>query len=187
MRIIAGKFRSRRIFAPPGEATRPTSDRLRETLFNVISGDVPGSVFLDLYAGSGAVGLEALSRGAVKVYAVERDRAAQRLVEQNLAALGITEHFELLKTDVAPGLRELAADGVQFDIVFLDPPYEDHGAYERSARLLAKLMLVKDGGLVIAEHEKHFDPGERLSGFARYRTLKQGDAVLSFYKAGASG
>jgi 16S rRNA (guanine(966)-N(2))-methyltransferase RsmD len=185
LRIIAGTYRSRRIIAPPEEITRPTSDRLRETLFNVIAPQVPGSGFpgarfLDLYAGSGAVGLEALSRGAAAVYAIESNKKAVRIIEQNLNALGITEGFELIPAEVATGLRQLGTD--PFDIVFLDPPYRERGAYEQVLRLLAELDLVSDSGIVIAEHEKHFDPGDSLDAFTRYRTLKQGDAVLSFYR-----
>jgi 16S rRNA (guanine(966)-N(2))-methyltransferase RsmD len=181
MRIIAGRFRSRQIMAPAGEGTRPTSDRLRETLFNVLAPRVPDSVFLDLYAGSGAVGIEALSRGAKKVYAVEAGKKAVRAIEQNLATLGIEDDFELIGSDVASGLRSLAANGVQIDICVLDPPYREHGAYEQVFRILSESQLIADGGIVIAEHEKHFDPGDKLALFKRYRTLRQGDAVLSFY------
>jgi 16S rRNA (guanine966-N2)-methyltransferase len=180
MRIIAGTYRSRRIAAPPEEITRPTSDRLRETLFNVISQQVPGSKFLDLYAGSGAVGIEALSRGAEVVYAVESNKKAVRIIEQNLNSLGITEQFELIDSDVATGLRQLS--GTEFDIVFVDPPYREHGAYEQAFRLLGDLKLLAPDAIVIAEHEKHFDPGDAVAGLLRYRGLKQGDAVLSFYR-----
>jgi 16S rRNA (guanine966-N2)-methyltransferase len=189
MRIIAGTYRSRRIIAPPEEITRPTSDRLRETLFNVIAPQVPesrfpGSSFLDLYAGSGAVGLEALSRGAAVVYAIESNKKAVRIIEQNLNSLGITDGFELIPAEVAAGLRQVgpSSGNGPFDIVFLDPPYRERGAYEQVLRLLAELDLVSDSGIVIAEHEKHFDPGDSLASFSRYRTLKQGDAILSFYR-----
>jgi 16S rRNA (guanine(966)-N(2))-methyltransferase RsmD len=189
LRIIAGTYRSRRIIAPPEEITRPTSDRLRETLFNVIAPQVPGSRFpgtrfLDLYAGSGAVGIEALSRGAAVVYAIESNKKAVRIIEQNLNSLGITDgpdtSFVLIPGEVAAGLRQVGNQ--PFDIVFLDPPYRERGAYEQVLRLLAELDLVSSSGMVIAEHEKHFDPGDSLDAFTRYRTLKQGDAVLSFYR-----
>lgn len=182
MRIIAGRYRSRPLVAPPGEATRPTSDRLRETLFNVLAARVPGSVFFDLFAGSGAVAIEALSRGAQQAYAVESGRKAVRAIEENARKLGLGDELEIVDTEVADALRSLAAAGVKFDICFLDPPYQEHGAYERTFRLLADFDLAKEGAIVIAEHEKHFDPGDELSSFRRYRTLKQGDAVLSFYQ-----
>jgi 16S rRNA (guanine966-N2)-methyltransferase len=182
MRIIAGRFKSRQIIAPAAEGTRPTSDRLRETLFNVIAPRIADSVFLDLYSGSGAVAIEALSRGAQKVYAIESAKKAVRAIEQNLTSLCIGDEFELIAADVPSGLRSLVASGAQIDICVLDPPYHEHGAYEQALRILSETRLMTDGGIIIAEHEKHFDPGEQLAGFARYRTLKQGDAVLSFYR-----
>ena len=189
MRIIAGTYRSRRIAAPPEEITRPTSDRLRETLFNVLAPRVAGSRFLDLYAGSGAVAIEALSRGAEAAVAIESHKKAVRVIGENLQSLRIEDGFELIASDVAQGLRQLAhgrdARGPQekgdFDLIFVDPPYREHGAYEQVMRLLSELELVAPGGWVIAEHEKHFDPGDLVAGFGRIRTLKQGDAVLSFY------
>jgi 16S rRNA (guanine966-N2)-methyltransferase len=180
MRVIAGTYRSRRIAAPPEEVTRPTSDRLRETLFNVISQQVRGSRFLDLYAGSGAVGIEALSRGAEMVYAVESNKKAVRTIEQNLNSLDITDHFELIHSDVATAMKQLS--GNQFNIVYVDPPYREHGAYEQAFRLLGELKLLATDAIVIAEHDKHFDPGDAVASLSRYRTLKQGDAVLSFYR-----
>lgn len=184
MRIIAGTYRSRRIAAPPEEITRPTSDRLRETLFNVLAPRLPGTRFLDLYAGSGAVGIEALSRGARAVVAVESHKKAVWVIEQNLASLGIEEGLELISAEVTHALRQLADEREEgrFDLVFVDPPYREHGAYAQTLRLLGDLELVAPGGTVIVEHEKHFDPGDAVAGFARARTLKQGDAVLSFYQ-----
>lgn len=182
MRIIAGRYRSRQIVAPSGEATRPTSDRLRETLFNVLAPRIVDSVFLDLFSGSGAVGIEALSRGARKVYAIDRDKKAARALEKNVAMLEIGDELIFIQADVTDGLRALAADNVQFDIAVLDPPYREHGTYEQSFRLIGDLKLAAPGAVLIAEHEKHFDPGDQLASFNRYRTLKQGDAVLSFYR-----
>lgn len=183
MRIIAGQYRSRQIVAPAGAVTRPTSDRLRETLFNVLAPRIEGTTFLDLFAGSGAVGIEALSRGARQVYAIDSDKKSARAIEKNLETLGIGDEFVFLQADVASGLRTLAAQKVQFDIVVLDPPYREHGTYEQSFRLIGDLGLAAPGAILIAEHEKHFDPGEQLASFTRTRTLKQGDAVLSFYAA----
>ena len=182
MRIIAGRYRSRQIVAPAGDATRPTSDRLRETLFNVLAPRITDSVLLDLFSGSGAIGIEALSRGARKVYAIDRDQKAARAVEKNIATLEIGNELVFLRTDVTGGLRALAEGNVQFDIAVLDPPYREHGIYEQSFRLIGDLQLAAPGAILVAEHEKHFDPGDQLAAFTRYRTLKQGDAVLSFYR-----
>lgn len=183
MRIIAGRYRSRQIVAPSGEATRPTSDRLRETLFNVLAPRIADCVFLDLFSGSGAIGIEALSRGARQVYAIDRDKKAGRAIEKNIETLEIGGGLVFVQADATDGLRSLAADNVQFNIAVLDPPYREHGIYEQSFRLIGDLKLAAPGAILVAEHEKHFDPGDQLASFTRYRTLKQGDAVLSFYRA----
>jgi 16S rRNA (guanine(966)-N(2))-methyltransferase RsmD len=181
MRVIAGKYRSRRLSAPEGMATRPTSDRLRETLFNVVAASVPGSVWLDLFAGSGAVGIEALSRGARIVYFGESSHRAAQTIRKNLAGLEIEEGFEVLERDAAASIRLLEAQGVVCDFCFLDPPYRQIADYERTLMLLAESRLLKPQSVVIAEHDKHFDPGESFGALYRRRKLQQGDAVLSFY------
>ncbi|MEO6119434.1 MAG: 16S rRNA (guanine(966)-N(2))-methyltransferase RsmD [Terriglobales bacterium] len=185
MRIIAGRFRSRKLEAPPGVTTRPTSDRLRETLFNVLAPALAETVFLDLYAGSGAVGMEAISRGARQVYFAESDRKAARVIRDNLKFLGIDEGVELLEREVTGALRLLDSQAVRCDVVFLDPPYGSHGAYAQVLGFLAQSRLLHAGSIVIAEHDKHFDPGDSAGALQRYRTLKQGDAVLSFYRLAA--
>ena len=182
MRVIAGRFRSRKLEAPPGVTTRPTSDRLRETLFNVLAPSLADTVFLDLYAGSGAVGIEAISRGARQVYFAESDRKAVRTIRDNLKALAIEEGVEILEREVILALRLLDSQAVRCDVVFLDPPYGSHGAYEQVMGFLSGSRLLHAESIVIAEHDKHFDPGDSAGTLTRYRTLKQGDAVLSFYR-----
>ncbi len=182
MRIIAGKYRSRRLIAPEGMQTRPTSDRLRETLFNVVAASVPDSVWLDLFAGSGAVGIEALSRGAQAVYFVESGPRAARTIRQNLASLGVEEGFEVIEREAATALRMLDSQAVVCDFCFLDPPYRKMGDYEQVLGFLSQSRLVKPESLIIAEHDKHFDPGDVFGSLRRQRVLRQGDAVLSFYR-----
>ena len=186
MRIIAGKYRSRPIRSLHGLDLRPTSDRLRETLFDVLTGGEPGrlegSVWLDLYAGTGAVGLEALSRGAGAVYFVESSKKVAALIRANLKALGIDAGFEVLMLEAPPALRRLESRPVACDFCFLDPPYRMQQAYGETLEMLSRSALLKPASVVIAEHEKHFDPGEAFGPLGRYRTLKQGDAVLSFYR-----
>ncbi len=167
--------------APAGTETRPTSDRLRETLFNVVAGSVAGSVWLDLFAGTGAVGIEALSRGASMAYFVESSKRAARAIRENLETLGINEGFEVFEREVATALRTLDAEGITCDFCFLDPPYRKMGDYEQTLNFLSRSHLLKPGSLVIAEHDKHFDPGEAFGALHRRRKLRQGDAVLSFY------
>lgn len=165
---------------------RPTADRLRETLFNVLTAGNPaaveGSVWIDLFAGTGAVGIEALSRGAARVYFVESSAAAAKVIRQNLTSLHVASGFEVIQSDALKTLRKLEAPGVQADFVFLDPPYRMQQAYPETLRFLGTSPLVKAGGLVIAEHEKRFNPGEEFGGLKLMRKLKQGDAALSFYR-----
>jgi 16S rRNA (guanine(966)-N(2))-methyltransferase RsmD len=182
MRVIAGKYRSRRLSAPEGMQTRPTSDRLRETLFNVIAPNVADSVWLDLFAGSGAIGIEALSRGARSVYFIESNSGAIRAIRHNLSSLAIDEGYEIIEREVATALRMLDAQAVVCEFCFLDPPYRKMGDYEQVLGFLSQSRILKPESLVIAEHDKHFDPGEAFGSLRRQRVLKQGDAVLSFYR-----
>ncbi len=186
MRVIAGKYRRRPLRSLRGMDIRPTADRLRETLFNVLTAGSPaaleGSVWLDLYAGTGAVGIEALSRGAGMVYFVESSRRAAELVRQNLNSLQVESGFQVVRDDVLRALRRLEADAVIGDFVFLDPPYRMERVYGQTLELLARSRLLQARSLVIAEHHKKFDPGAAFASMQRYRKLEQGDAALSFYR-----
>jgi len=183
VRVIAGKYKSRKLLAPPGTDTRPTSDRLRETLFSVVSFSVPGSVWLDLFAGTGAIGIEAISRGARMAYFVESSPRAARAIRENLAALKIgEEEAEIMEREAAVALRRLESREISCDFCYLDPPYRKMGDYEQILNLLAQSPLLTPESLVIAEHDKHFDPGDAFGALQRRRTLRQGDAMLSFYR-----
>jgi 16S rRNA (guanine966-N2)-methyltransferase len=181
MRVIAGSFRSRVLEAPKGMATRPTSDRLRETLFNVLSPRIGGAAFLDLYAGSGAVGIEALSRGAKQVVFVERAQPALKMLRSNLANLGLTAGFLIEGSPVIQWLRREKV--LQFDVVFLDPPYDANGEYDTVLELVGQTPsgLLAEGAVVIAEHRRKERLPERYGALERTRLLEQGDAALSFY------
>ena len=183
MRVIAGQYRSRVLAAPAGWNTRPTSDRLRETLFNVLAPRIEGSVFVDLYAGSGAVRIEALSRGARESIFVEQAPPALKAIRANLASLGIRGGYALEVCGVGTALRKLALAGWVANIVFLDPPYEQTEEYERTLELVGGECsgLLAADAIVVAEHAKKSDLKERYEGLVRYRVLKQGDAALSFY------
>jgi len=182
MRIIAGSYRSRTLVAPAGLKTRPTSDRLRETLFNVLAPRIEGADFLDLYAGSGAVGIEALSRGAARVEFVERAPAALAVLSANLARLGMTAGFRIHNRSVGAFLR-LLKPAMGFDFVFLDPPYD--AAREYAATLVAlggdSAGILAAGALVIAEHRRKEPLEDRYGELQRTRLLEQGDAALSFF------
>ncbi len=185
MRVIAGEYRRRILRSLPGLEIRPTSDRLRETLFNVLCAGDPaaraGSVWIDLYAGTGAVGIEALSRGAEKVYFIESSKAAAGVIAANLKSLGISGGFQIVKAEAVKSLRQLEAAGCVADYVFLDPPYSMHDEYAKTLAALAPSKLLGERCIVIAEHQKRFDPGEAFGELRRYRKLVQGDAALSFY------
>src|SRR5258706_1039394 len=186
MRVIAGQFRRRTLRSSPGLEIRPTADRLRETLFNVLCAGNPAaladSTWLDLYAGTGAVGIEALSRGARMVYFVESSKAAADLIAANLKSLGIESGFRISTVEVGRALAQLEGSGVAADFVYVDPPYRMQQEYARTLGALADSKLVRASGVVIAEHEKRFDPGEAFGELRRYRKLTQGDAGLSFYR-----
>lgn len=178
MRIIAGSLKGRQLKAPTWPGLRPTSDRLRETLFNVLGPRVSGARVADVFAGTGAVGIEALSRGASHVVFVEQDARACRLIGDNLRACGVSGGYAI----VARAWRQASADaaGRPFDLVFLDPPYE-FTEIEDALRLAA--LRVAPDGLVVLEHATRRDAPERLDGLVRSRRLVAGDSALSFYRA----
>ncbi len=187
MRVIAGMYRSRPLQAPRGMETRPTSDRLRETLFNVLSPRMAGARFADLYAGSGAVGIEAISRGAAQVYFAETGRAAIDAIRANLRTLRVPGGFSVEGGGTAALLTWLAGEGVLLDVVFLDPPYEEAAEYTRTLATLGEGRVLATGAVVIAEHTKKAAPLEVYGRLRRTRTLLQGDAALSFYALDADG
>ncbi len=184
MRVIAGKFRSRPLRSLRGMNVRPTADRLRETLFDVLNaaGNLSGSIWLDLYAGTGAVGIEALSRDAHAVYFVEKSRRAAALIRENLRSLGVEEGADLIELDVLSALRRLDAEAVSCDFCFLDPPYNLLTAYEDALGFLSQSRLLRPTTVVIAEHRRNFDPGGAFGALRRYRTVVQGEGALSFYR-----
>lgn len=191
MRVIAGKYRSRPLRSLRGMEIRPTSDRLRETLFNVLTAGNPaaleGTVWLDLFAGTGAVGIEALSRGAKEVYFVENAAPAADVIRGNLQSLGISDGFKLLQEELPRAFWRMERQHVAADVVFIDPPYRMQDAYTNTLRALVDSSLVWAMSVVIAEHEKKFDPGEEFGALRRFRKLVQGSAALSFYRMGSAG
>ena len=186
MRVIAGKFRSRPLRSLRGQHIRPTSDRLRETLFNVLTAGNPAAlentIWLDLFAGTGAVGIEALSRGAKQVYFVDLSPAAAALIRSNLESLGAEDTYKIFSDDLPKAFWRLERQHVAADIVFLDPPYREQDAYSQTLRALAESPVLWAMSLVIAEHDKKFDPGPEFPPLRRFRKLAQGESALSFYR-----
>ena len=190
MRVIAGEYRRRTLVAPRGLDTRPTADRLREALFNILAPRVTGSNFLDLYAGSGANGIEALSRGASRVVFVEQSPPALAAIRANLASLRVPSGYLIEAQAVAAWLRKSASKLIPcFHVIFLDPPYDAAEEYTSTLNLLGgeAQPLLAPGAVVIAEHRRtrrKRDPcllGDRYGALQRTRLLEQGDAALSFF------
>lgn len=178
MRVIAGEFRSRKLKPVPGDDVRPTPDRLREALFNVLAPQIEGTTFVDAYAGTGAVGIEALSRGAKRAVFLEKSPAALAILRENLESLGLVDRAAVIRGAAVAGLR-----GLQADIVFLDPPYARPDEYESCLEWLGSYPQP----LVIAQHATRHVLKDRYGRLERFRILKQGDNSLSFFHAQAEG
>jgi 16S rRNA (guanine(966)-N(2))-methyltransferase RsmD len=181
MRIVAGKFKGRLLRTLHGQDVRPTSDRLRETLFNVLAPRIAGTRFLDLCAGSGAVGIEALSRGSTHITLVERSRPACSLISQNLESLGIGSEADVVCSDAVAALRRLASNASQFDVIFFDPPYAS-GVYGSVLNLIATEPLLAESGIMIVEHRVKTPPESEFPGIEVYRRIKQGESALTFMR-----
>jgi 16S rRNA (guanine966-N2)-methyltransferase len=175
LRVIAGTLKGRRLEVPDWQGLRPTSDRLRETLFNVLAPRIEGARFLDAYAGTGAVGIEALSRGAAHVTFVEQDPRATQLIQTNLRKCGVSDRHAIIRA----GFTAAAEAGDGYDLVFLDPPY---GPRELAAALDAAAPLVAADGLLVLEHATRDESPATFGGLERTRTMVQGDSTLSFYR-----
>jgi 16S rRNA (guanine(966)-N(2))-methyltransferase RsmD len=186
MRVIAGKYRSRILKSLKGNALRPTSDRLRETLFNVLGPNVSGSRFLDIFAGTGAVGIEAISRGATEAVFIENHAPAATLIRRNLTSLEIRNGAQILLFDALRALEKLAArhkpTDAPFDFSFVDPPYAEKDQYDRVLGFLGSAPFLGPGSLVIAEHRRSFELPPRIGRLLQTRILRQGDAALSFFE-----
>jgi len=177
LRVIAGAHKGRRLKTPTWDGLRPTSDRLRETLFNVVSPRLEGARVLDGYAGTGALGIEAISRGATSVTFIDEDRRAQALVDENLARCGIENGYAIIRASVARGIETLQAAGQVFDLVLLDPPYDLD-----PARVLSGVeAIMAPDALLVLEHGRR-QPVPAEAGRLRLgRDLKSGDSALAFY------
>ncbi|MDX2033298.1 MAG: 16S rRNA (guanine(966)-N(2))-methyltransferase RsmD [Blastocatellia bacterium] len=181
MRIIAGRYKGRRLKTLDGMQVRPTSDRLRETLFNILQSRIEGAAFLDLCAGSGAVGIEALSRGASHVSFIESVRKVADLIRENLRHCGIDEDAAVINRDALQALRRLSTEGRKFDIIYFDPPYESE-LYAPALRQIAKGGLLNEDGLVIVEHRRQMPLAPSYDQLRPYRELPQGESCLTFYR-----
>ena len=181
MRVITGKFKGRRLRAPAGLAVRPTGDRVKESLFNILAERTSGSTWLDLFAGTGAMGIEALSRGACRVVFVESQPEAYRALEYNIAHCRIQEGCVLIQSDIRRALRQCQKAGWTFNIIFLDPPYQSD-LYETTLNDLAAGPLVAPEGLVIAEHHRKIPLRDAYGPLRRTQTRTYGTTEVSIYQ-----
>ncbi len=187
MRVIAGTYRRLPLKTLKGRALRPTSGEVRETLFNVLGEPVRESRFLDVYAGSGAVGIEALSRGASRAVFVENHRPAVLLIRENLRALGIGYAAEIVARPATTAIDRLEREGAEFDFVFLDPPYSEIREYHRTLRTFGRSRLLHPASLVIAEHSRQCHLETNYSALSLTRLIRHGDSQLAFYRRAAAG
>ena len=175
MRVIAGSLKGRRLEAPSWDGLRPTSDKLRETLFNILAPRIAGARVLDGYAGTGAVGIEAISRGAAHVTFVERDRRAQALIAGNLAHCGVADGYVIIRASVGRAIDDLRAES--FDIMIFDPPYDE----QPDNHLASAGALLSTGGVLVLEHARRRPAPDRVGPLVRSREVTSGDSGLAFY------
>jgi 16S rRNA (guanine(966)-N(2))-methyltransferase RsmD len=182
VRIIAGKAKGLRLKTPRKSwRVRPLTDQARGALFNILATQIAGASFLDLFAGTGAVGIEALSRGAGVAFFVEMNRSAVSLIRENLEHTGLTGRAEVFALDVLRAVKLLDGKGAQFDLIYLGAPYDDP-VLEASLQLVAGSGLLKPEGTVIAEYRRQQVVPEDFGGLARYREARYGETMLGFYR-----
>jgi 16S rRNA (guanine966-N2)-methyltransferase len=184
MRIIAGELKGRRLVTPRGATTRPTADQVRIALMDTLAPWLPGARLLDVFAGAGGVGLEALSRGAAHATFVERDARAVAALRANVVALAVPTRVRIVRDDAARALGRLGREGARFDVVFLDPPYETALAVTTLAALGGGGVTVP-GTIVVAQHLTKRPPAERIAGLGAWRARRFGETTLTFFRVDA--
>ncbi|MGZ4031842.1 MAG: 16S rRNA (guanine(966)-N(2))-methyltransferase RsmD [Tumebacillaceae bacterium] len=182
MRVIAGEHKGRRLKAVPGQNTRPTTDKVKESMFNIIGPYFEGGTALDLFAGTGSLGIEAISRGMEKAVFIDSDHKALSVIRENVMTLGLKDQAEIFKNDAKRALDSLAARGTRFDLVFLDPPYKLTGLYEELITKLQALELVNDRAVIVAEHTADLELPEVIGKAVRWRLATYGEISIDFYE-----
>jgi 16S rRNA (guanine(966)-N(2))-methyltransferase RsmD len=181
MRVIGGLAKRRTLKAPPGKSIRPTSERVKEALFNILALRIPGARFLDLFAGTGGVGIEALSRGAARVVFIDKSPRALSIIRENLRRTGFSDRALVYPRDAFAALGLLRRQGEIFDVVYVDPPY-GKGYEVKVLYLIGSHGLVNRGGVVVAETDCRNRPPEEIDNLRLSRSERYGDTVLSFYQ-----
>ena len=184
-RVVTGRFRGTILQAPEGDKTRPTTDKVKEALFSIIQADVPGSKFLDLFSGSGQIGIEALSRGAERVTLVERSGQAASIISKNISKIRMegSDEIRFLKKSTAQALELLGQAGEKFDIIFMDPPYKDvPQRLEETSKYIQDFDMLSPEGMLIVEHDKDCEMPEEIGGLKCVRSCSYGLTVITFFK-----
>lgn len=179
MRIIGGTLKRRRLSPLRGLGVRPTTDYLRESIFNILAGSVEGAVVLDLFAGTGSLGIEALSRGASSAVFIDKAPQAIKALLRNISAFSLEKRCTVVRRDILRGLSFLESTGHGFDLVFVDPPY-DHGLVKPTLHLLDRAECMAEGGLVVVEHSLVETLPEKVGGFRRIDQRQHGKTLVSF-------
>jgi 16S rRNA (guanine966-N2)-methyltransferase len=182
MRVISGKHRGRRLKGPEGLEMRPTADRLKESLFNILAPMISSSIVLDAFGGTGAIGIEALSRGAYEVVFIDNSTSSCKSIRKNLELCGIQTGYRIIQQDIFMAMRSLAREGFRANIVFFDPPYDWEPYADLLGIVFQKELLVPPFRVVV-EHLRKADLPESGDGYYRTRIVRQGDHCLSFYDA----
>jgi len=179
MRIISGTSKGRRLATPKSQNIRPTSDRVKESIFNILGGEVEGKVVLDLFAGTGNLGMEALSRGAKKALFVEKGRQAVKLIQRNLSQFGMNGQSEILPKDVSRAIGILKQRGESFDLILMDPPYEK-GLIQKTLMKLYLYKIYHEDSILVIEHDRREPIPKMLEGWTLIRQRRIGDTMISF-------
>lgn len=181
MRVISGKARGQSLKAPEGLNTRPTTDRVKESIFNIIQSKLYDSVVIDLFSGSGNLGIESLSRNAKKAYFIDSSKNSIEVIKANLKKTNLIDDSIVIQTDVLHAMEKLSTQGIKADIIFLDPPYSK-GFVEPTLEGVFSFGLLQDDGVVVVEHRKTDHIPDTIHNLQKYRTNKYGDIAVSFYE-----
>jgi 16S rRNA (guanine(966)-N(2))-methyltransferase RsmD len=186
MRIISGASKGRKLATPKSQSIRPTSDRVKESIFNILGQEVEGKLVLDLFAGTGNLGIEALSRGAKKAIFVEKGRQALRLIQRNIAQIGLEGRVEIIPRDANRAIGILKGKGEVFDLILMDPPYEK-GLIKRTLTKLSSHPIYHTDSILVIEHDRREPTPDILEGWNLIRERRLGDTVISFLTPGDKG
>lgn len=182
MRVISGDKKGHRLKAPKGLDVRPTEDKIKESIFNILSPLKDGSIVLDLFAGSGSVGIEFLSRGVKKVYFVDVKQNSIDIIRENLRHTNLENESIVLKMEAGSALKKFSKDNLKFDYIYLDPPFKNHELLYKVINFISKYDLIEYNGLLLIEHEKELDLELNISSFYRYDCRHYGNKSISLYK-----